>query len=704
MRILIATILTGVMLALAGLLAAYHVLQQEIPRLPATLAHAAWQPPTEIYSHDGERLLTFGERTYVPLADISPFFLNAVIAAEDARFHRHRGIDPISFLRAIAANLKHRRLVQGGSTLTQQLAKNLFLSFEKKWTRKLKELILALQIEATFTKAEILEAYCNQVYFGGGHHGVEAASRAYFGKSAKHLSLLEAAVLAGVPKSPNRFNPAADKRRALKRGRFILGRMMEQGFITKTMHGQARRAPLNVRTPPLTADPNAYFATFILRELEKRFGREILEFGGLRVFTTLDAGLQRAAHQAALKHAAFLRNHMPEPLAGLEAAVVSIDNRSGAVRVMLGGLDPSRSQFNRAISRNRMAGSSFKPIVYMSAFENLHYHPGTVVVDEPVALNIPGVTTWTPENFDSRFQGPVVLKKALAQSLNIVSVKLMHRLKPARVIATARKFGLQAPLSNHYSLALGTAGLSPLDLASVYSVIANLGVYREPFFISRIEDPAGHPLFKHWTENQRRFSEQRVYPLLDMMQGVIENGSGRVIRRLGFADPAGGKTGTTNDFRDAWFTGFSRHLSTSVWVGDDKNASLIGPSGKGLTGLHAAAPIWASFMKAAHAGLPARDFIPPAGIRFEYADAHSGVRAARDAKNALRLALESRSALPRPPAPVLTGAAHKPFPRPAALPLREPQPLPASFTRETTDPGSTWPPEPSSPRFILMLD
>ncbi len=706
MRFIIAIILGGVILSLGGLLSAYYYFQEEIPRLPDSLAHATWQPPTEIYSHDGHRLATIGERTFVPLADISPHFLSAVLAAEDARFHQHRGIDPISFLRALAANLRHRRLAQGGSTLTQQLAKNLFLSFEKKWTRKLKELLLALQIEASFSKEDILEAYCNQVYFGGGHHGVEAAARAYFGKSAKHLTLLESAVLAGVPKSPNRFNPAANANRALKRGRFILDRMLAEGFITRQRRDQARQAGLTVLKRQPTADPNEYFTAFILSELENRFGREILNFGGLRVFTTLDTGLQQAAHHAAQKHAGFLKNHMParEGTGPLEAAVVSIDNRTGAVRVMLGGLDSSRSQFNRALSRNRMPGSSFKPIVYMSAFENLGYHPGTVVVDEPVALEIPGVPTWRPQNFDGRYHGPVVLKKALAKSLNIVSVKLMHRLSPARVIATARKFGITAPLSRHYSLALGTSGLSPLDLASAYSVIANLGIYREPYFITRIEDPAGRSLFKHWVDNQRRFSEESLYPLLDMMQGVIENGSGRVVRRMGFIHPAGGKTGTTNEFRDAWFTGFTRSLSTSVWVGYDANAPLLGPGGKGVTGSHAAAPIWASFMSEAHAGRAPQEFTPPPEVRFEYVDAHSGAGVIKGGANALRLALGRRAALPRPPAMLLNASALRAPLGPASLGLRQPGSVPSSSTPKESGVLAAPAAEPSTPNFILTFD
>ncbi len=701
MRPLVTLACCAVALALGGLIAAYLSLRQEIPRLPDSLAHAAWQPPTEIYSGDGVQLATFGERTYVPLSAISPYFQYAVLAAEDARFHQHRGVDPVALFRAAWVNLRHRRIVQGASTLTQQLAKNLFLSFEKKWTRKVKELLLALQIEATFSKDEILEAYCNQVYFGGGHFGIEAAALAYFGKSADKLSLMEAAVLAGVPRSPNRLNPIADRKRALLRGRFILDRMAEEGFITAKMRDRARRENILVREEKPSADPNRYFAAFILADLEKRFGREILEFGGLRVFTTLDARLQQAAHQAALKHTRFLENHMPgrEGTGPLEAAVAMVENATGAVRVLLGGLDPTASQFNRALSRNRMPGSSFKPIVYMSALENLGYHPGTVVVDEPVALEIPGVPTWMPENFDSRFQGPVVLKRALALSLNVVSVKLMHRLTPAKVIATARRFGITAPLSPHYSLALGTSGLSPLDLASAYSVVANLGVYREPHFITRIEDPAGRVLYRRRIDNARRFKREAIYPLLDMMQGVIENGSGRVVRRLGFTHPAGGKTGTTNDFRDAWFTGFSSRYSASVWVGYDRNASLLGPGGKGMTGAHAAAPIWASFMKEAHAGMPEENFTPPPGIRFEYVDAKSGAAALPHQAGSLRVALGRHAALPRPPAENV-GAFSEPALKPTSLGLREPENLPQASPESAPMP----PPERKSPRFIINLD
>jgi len=634
--------------SLAGLGAAYVYFKNQLPQIPENLRYLNQQPPTEIYSYDGEILKILGDRSFVTLNLISPNFQKAIIAVEDADFYEHHGVDHRSLLRAFWVNLKNRGSLQGGSTITQQLAKNLFFSFKKSYERKLKEILMSFQIESTFSKEEILEAYANQIYFGRGVYGVNEASYIYFGKSAKELTLLQSAVLAGIPKSPNHFNPISNKKASLARGRYVLGRMVEEGFIKTTDKDQTLRSDLNLKEARGKSNPNSHFIDYVVNDLEKKYGKEFINFGGLKVFTTLDSGMQKAAHHVAEEHIRFLESHMTKKsvLGPLESAVISMENNSGAVRVMLGGMDYSKSQFNRAISNNRMPGSSFKPFVYMSAFEYLGYHPATVIVDEPITIKIPGTTPWQPHNFNDKFKGPVVLKNALAESLNVISAKLMYELSPKRVIHTARKFGIKSPLNNHYSLALGSSGISVMELASAYSVIANLGVYKEPFFIFRIEDYGGNILYDHFIEQSRRFPKQAIFPLLDMMKGVVEDGSGRVVRRVGFNHPAGAKTGTTNDFRDAWFTGYTRQYSTSVWVGFDDNSPMIGPNGKGLTGAHAAAPIWGMFMKRVLKNVEKQDFELPEEVRYEQVNSHNGFFSPDKSKDTIRVALHSGVALP----------------------------------------------------------
>ena len=371
--------------------------------------------------------------------------------------------------------------------------------------------------------------------------------------------------------------------------------------------------------------------------------------GGLRIFTTLDSKLQKSAEEAALHHLEFLDKRLVSRDKKLQTAVVTIDNKSGAVRVMIGGTSYEKSQFNRALSPNRMVGSSFKPVVYMSAMQNLGYHPGTVLVDEPMLFELPHNKKWEPANYNDEYMGPVVLKKALAKSLNVISAKLIFKVKPAEVVKTARKFGFTSPLRENFSLALGATGASPLELASAYSTIANLGEHIDPFYVSKIEDYQGNILYEHFIEGEKRFEPEDVYPLLDMMQGVMNDGSGRVIRRMGFKHPAAGKTGTTNAFRDAWFTGFTKDLTTSVWVGYDDNESMYRPNEKGVTGAHAAAPIWGLVMEKALEGSEEVSFPVPSEIRFEYANSSDGFYEPEKSKTTVQVALNNKKFLPRRP-------------------------------------------------------
>jgi len=614
------------LLAVIAGLGVYFALSKDLPQLPENLATINLSLPTEIYSSDGDRIKILGERRPVSIDDISPYFLNAIISVEDSNFYEHQGLDHIGLVRAFYMNFRAKRVVQGGSTITQQLSKNLFFSFERNFVRKIKELLIALQLEATFTKEQILEAYSNQIYFGSGAYGVEEAADTYFGKRAKDLTLLQGALLAGLPNSPNSANPFFNLEKALGRAGFILKRMVQEGFITEEEKESARLSNLGLLTPKRSSNPNLYFVDFIIRKLEKDYGKEFVHFGGLKIYTTLDSRQQSLAKKAANSHLEALEAEMSERESKepLQVALVSVENKSGAVRAMMGGKNYSHSQFNRALSNNRLPGSSFKPFVYLTAMTERDYSPATVVTDEPVVIDIPGAEPWEPKNFGKEFAGDIILKKALMKSLNVISAKLMQEVGPEKVIETARRFGIKSPLGKNYSLALGTSGVSPLEMASAYSVIANLGIYNEPYFIEKIEDFHGNQLYEHFYQGIQRFPQKVIYPLLDMMKGVVDAGTARGIRRMGFKHPAAGKTGTTNDFKDAWFNGTTKDNSVSVWVGYDNNESMMDKRGRGITGGRAAAPIWVFFLQKVLQGKNKVKFPVPAGIKFATVDVRTG--------------------------------------------------------------------------------
>jgi 1A family penicillin-binding protein len=628
----------------------YVNVQNDIPRLPKKLSFLNLSLPTEIYSSDGKLIKVLGRRNPVGIEEISPYFLNAIVSVEDARFYKHKGVDHIALARAIYINLKKRRVIQGGSTISQQLAKNLFFSFERNWRRKVKELLIALQMESSFSKQEILEAYSNQIYFGNGAYGVEDASKVYFGIRAKELTLLQSATLAGIPHAPNQANPFSNYERSQKRALYILDRMVSEGYISAKEKTEAFNSSLNLTTPDERSDPNLYFVDYILDKLEKDYGKEFVYFGGLKIFTTLNTQWQKYAQEAVSNHLKFLEKSMPvgiderEPL---QSALVAVENQTGAVRAMLGGRNYSYSQFNRAVSNNRMPGSSFKPFVYLTGMETLGYHPGAVVVDEPVTFNLPGGKSWSPANFGNKYMGNIILKKALMHSVNLVSAQLVWQVKPEKVIETARRFGIMSPLGNNLSLALGTSGVSPLEMAAAYSVLANLGIWNEPYFIKKIEDFGGHRLHERFFRSVQKYSPDKIYPLVDMMKGVIEGGTGRTVKRMGFDRPAGGKTGTTNDGKDAWFIGYTKELSTSVWVGKDNNEPMTDVNGREMTGGRGAAPIWTFFMEKALKGKEKKQFPVPEGIKFVSVDYQTGLPTDKPGINSLQIAIPEGVEFPK---------------------------------------------------------
>ncbi|MFH1152911.1 MAG: PBP1A family penicillin-binding protein [Pseudomonadota bacterium] len=600
----------------------------DLPKLPDSLDRIVDTPRTEILAAGGEELMTIGGRNPVPLTRVSPHFINAVVATEDHLFWEHHGMNKLRTLKALAITLVQPGRIQGASTITQQLAKNLFFSFERSWSRKLKELLIAFQIEATSSKAEILHTYINQIYFGAGASGIEKASQVYFNKPAAELTLGEAALLAGIPKSPTRYNPFQYYDRALNRRSVVLGRMAEEGYISsRELEEALATRPVLARSREEASRPGQYFLDAVITSLVDRYGEEVVFQGGITVTTTLDPRLQVAAETAMKQGLSRL-----DTLLGIndddgvrpQGALVAVDPASGAVRALIGGRDYSRTEFNRAVNSRRQPGSGFKPFVYYTALSRLGLHGGSLMTDGPVSIPVVGAPDWAPLNFERTYRGPMILKSALTYSVNTIAAKLVARTGPEAVIKTARACGIESPLDNVYSVALGTSGVTPLEMASAFGVFAAGGTRHESFLIQRVDDHLGRVMDEHIVRGVQVLDPSIAFQVVDMMRSVIDRGSGSSIRKQGFSRPAAGKTGTTDSYNDAWFTGFTPSLCACVWTGFDVGRQLKTQEKQGLTGGVCAAPIWADFMTRALENEPVRDFAISQGIRFEPADAVTG--------------------------------------------------------------------------------
>ena len=647
-------------LALAGCAALvgmglFFTALKDLPRVPDPLSRIIETPPTEIYAASGERIMILGGREAVPLNRVSHHFIRAVIATEDHRFWDHKGVNKLRTLKALYITLFEPGRVQGASTITQQLAKNLFFSFKRTYKRKFHELLVALQIESRYSKRDILEACVNQIPFGIGAHGIEQAARKYFGKPAATLTLSESALLAGLPKSPTRYNPYRYYLRARKRQRIVLNRMATVGYISPREAKQAFRDAPVLKERKANARTGSYFLDTVLRRLEERYGPEVIHHGGLQVFTTLEPRMQTAAVAAVQKGLAALEQRLG--ILGTsqaederpQGALVAVETHSGAVRAMVGGRDYAGSEYNRATQGRRQPGSGFKPFLYYSALEDLNMSPAAVVTDRAVTIPVAGAGDWTPRNFGRKHAGPMILKNALMKSVNTVAAQLVAETGPEAVIDIARRCGIESPLKSVYSVALGSSEVSPFEMAAAFATFATGGIRNRPFFVSRVEDAMGRVLEEHIVSGKRTLDRSLTYQLVEMMQGVMDRGTGAITRRAGFSLPAAGKTGTTNGYRDAWFTGFTPTLSTSVWVGFDKKKGLRDPNGAGITGGRGAAPIWADFMIQATTGEPSRKFTIPADIHFEQADPVTGLAASANTEHPLRVALKNSQRLDKPP-------------------------------------------------------
>ncbi|MDZ7359960.1 MAG: PBP1A family penicillin-binding protein [candidate division KSB1 bacterium] len=620
---ILLTILTAFLLA-AGI--GFFVLIEDLPRIPEDLRNLVYSQPTEIYAADGSLVHRLGGKSYVPLAQISRNFQHALLAAEDGEFYAHHGVDKIAMMRAVVFSLMGRRL-QSGSTLTQQLVKNLFFSFQRLWSRKLREILISLQIESTFTKEQILEAYCNLVWFGGTAYGIEDAAQQFFGKSAGDLTIPEAAMLAGIVNSPIYLNPYSHYENALARQRLVLRRMKSKGFLDEAAYHLAVTDSLRLTGRPAYGND---FVDYVISEAEKKYGHEAVYYGGLKIYTTMDPQLQAMAEEVVAQGVAQLEAALDSTGAPLQGAIAAISVPTGEVRALVGARKYVPGGFNRAVNSNRHVGSGIKPFVYYAALENLGMTPVSVVNDTTVTFRLPTRQRWSPRNFDRRHRGRLTLKSALMQSINVVSAQLTDQLTPKRVVETCQRFGVSSldPRKDAVlSLALGSAGISPLEMAAAYAVFANNGVYFKPITIKRVEDLNGVILDRAYVFGDTRFDPKLVYQVLNMMQGVIESGTARVIRAMGFDAPAAGKTGTSTEFTDAWFTGFTTALSVSAWVGYDRDYQMYTRQPRrGVDGARGGAPIWTAFMKRAQTFYPPHEFEMPAGLKIWYVDPRTGLQ------------------------------------------------------------------------------
>ncbi len=606
--------LSLLILAVSACVILYNYFSYNLPRLYSL---NDYRPPlvTEVYAGTGELIGEFcTERRYmVKLPAVAPVFIKAIIAAEDAQFFEHKGINYESILRAALINLLSGEIKQGGSTITQQITKSLLLTPEKSYARKIKEAILARRIETSLTKNDILTLYINQIYFGQGAYGVEAAARSYFGKSAAALTLAEAALLAGLPKAPSYYAPLRYLERARQRQSYVLERMLEQRYITADEKQAAEKEPLGFKQlENINATRSPYFTEYIRQAVEKKYGAQALYEAGLRIETTLSIAMEQAA-QEAIRYGLeeYEKRHKKASLdkKRVEAALVCMDPYSGYIRAMIGGRDFSNTQFNRAVQAQRQPGSAFKPVIYAAALDK-GYTPASIIVDAPIAFKMGRNKLWEPQNYDEKYLGPITLRKALTLSRNVATIKILQDIGINYAVKYARQFGIDTPLNKDLTLALGTPNLTLLQMVQAYAVFCAHGVRVEPLAITRILDRDGTLVEENSPQLYQALNPQTAYLMTSLLQSVVEEGTGKKVSALN--RPCAGKTGTTNDFRDAWFIGFTPQLVTGAWVGYDDNASL----GKRETGGVVAAPIWLNFMQQVVKDIPVKLFEVPEGVVF----------------------------------------------------------------------------------------
>lgn len=586
-----------------GLLLAFYL---DLPPL-SELENYRPSLASKIYDVNGDLIaqLFIEQRSLVPLKRIPELLKKTILVIEDDGFYSHLGISPISMVRAFLVNIMQGRVAQGGSTITQQLAKNLFLTQERTLSRKIKEVMLSFKIEYRYTKDEILEMYLNQVNMGSGAYGVEAAARTYFGKNVEELTLPECALLAGLPRAPNKYSPYRNADKAKDRRNRILDRLIKKGIVTQKEAETAKQAPIEIHRIEQKNAP--YFVEYVRLQLDEIYGSNVIYKGGLSVYTTLDMKMQEQAQKAIARgleeaeikfakengipvesiHDAEFRKNVP-----IQGSFIAMDPKNGYIKAMVGGRDYSESQFNRATQSMRQPGSAFKPFIYATAIDN-SFTPADIIVDAPMPMNDKDGQVWKPENYEKKFFGPTTLRKALTFSRNVVTLKLLMKVGTSSVVAYANKMGIKSRLQRNLSLAFGTSEVTLLELTSAYSTFPNQGVKVDPICILTVKDSMGKILEENQPRMQDVLKPESAYIMTSMMESVVNEGTATRIRADGITFSCAGKTGTTDNQADVWFIGFTQDLIAGCWVGFDNRRSL----GAWISSSNTPVPIWAEFMK-----------------------------------------------------------------------------------------------------------
>ncbi|MDA8140667.1 MAG: PBP1A family penicillin-binding protein [Desulfobacteraceae bacterium] len=627
-----AALLTGLLCGVT--VGAFLALTRDLPQINAL---ESFKPSaiTRVFSADQVLLaeLYVEHREPVPFSQIPEMLKAALLTTEDRQFYEHSGIDIRGILRASVKNVLRGRLSEGASTLTQQLAKTLFLTPEKSFARKLREAILALQLERRYTKDEILALYLNQVYFGSGAYGAAMAARTYFNKPLQELTLAECALIAGLPQSPSRYSPLVSPALALKRRNNVLAQMHATGVIDTAAYQRALDEPLFPSQRPVRDQKAPYFISFIKEALEEAMGENLIYKGGLTVFTTLNQRAQIAAEQAVDDGLAQLEVRMQQNGFGQphpQAALMAMDVNTGAIVSMVGGREETPNAYNRATVARRQPGSAFKPIVYALAVER-GYNQNQTLMDVPVVFpNSSEDKDWQPENSSQTYDGEISIRWALAQSKNIPAVRLIDTLGPSAVVQFAQNLGITSSLNANLSLALGTSEVTLMELTAAYAAFANYGEYIKPYGIAEVRDDEGQIVWSAKPERHVALARASAAIVTDMLEAAIQEGTGWRARRL--RDTLAGKTGTTNQFKDALFIGYSPVMAAGVWVGND-DGSTLGPQ---ETGARAALPIWMAFMQKTRGDQPQSYFDIPDGVHSIYMDSKTGAPRSAEGDGAVK--------------------------------------------------------------------
>src|SRR5215472_9596405 len=648
-----------------------------LPRsLPSVAQLESFEPSvgSKVYDENDEQIIEFHveRRIFVPLAQMPSALKQAVIATEDARFYSHFGVDPMGIARAIYQNFRRGRIVEGGSTITQQLAKVLFLTPDRSLDRKLKEAVLAIELERRYSKDRLLEMYLNQIYFGHGAFGVEAAARTFFGKGVNELTPAECALLAGLPKAPATYSPFEHPQAAVRRRSTVLSRMVDTGALKPEQATRLAATALDLVPPERRRTTGQYYLEYVQQYLEAQYGADLVFKGGLHVYTTLapvmqlkaEAALREGLRALETRRATAAAKDAPAPERP-EGALLALEPETGYIRAMVGGYDFFKSEFNRAVQAHRQPGSAFKPFVYMAALES-GQTPASIVDDSPIQYPLGGNgRIWKPDNY----------QQALEESINVAAIKVQERTGIRRTVDIARRLGVESPLQENLSIALGTSDLTLLELTSAYAALANGGAWIKPMAIRYVLDAQHKLLEENVPQARQALPADLAYVITHMMEGTVERGTGQAAKALG--RPVAAKTGTTNDYSNAWFIGFTPHLATGVWVGYDKPRSL----GKDETGSRVAVPIWTAFMKEALSGKPVEDFPIPEGVVVVPVDLSASGTCMKPVSMAFLAGTEPKNAC---------GPARFSGPKPDASPAAPPAPAPpAEASAEPVAPLAT---------------